>query len=242
MNVVSFKPIVVPDLRFHVYADLCRGRLGHVSANRELDPWDCGALYYGSKANPPLASAPACEEAHAHFVYQYQNGSVDEGTLTLPAGSGFRVGGKADTAHFLAVGFHFQQKNLSTDGTAVGPGLEVTLIRDPSMRPVFALDLNVFGFVERESIGSVTGSWTLHEDLEVHLLVIYTHWHAMATEALVQVKRTNGHSITLLRQNTHKYWGMTQLSDSYDHMMRAGDRLLLTCTYNNTMASVLKVR
>lgn len=227
----------------HIAGVLCPGLPGHVAANGSLEAWDCGSNYPGFPYNPPLPRGPECVDSHDNFDFVYSRGSVDKNRLIFPTGSGIRVGGDGEP-RFFVVTFHYVRLNESSDGTGAGAGLELKLVPDQNhnIEPVYSLSLSANGFVGRSSVGNITASWTLREDREVTLRVLDIHAHDLITDAVVQLQRVDSQIIDLVRQNLHTNWGRKILPDSQDYVMRIGDRIRLTCVYNNTLPTILKIR
>lgn len=171
---------------------------------------------------------------------------MDEGSLTLPPGTGVPVGPGTDF-HWIVVLFHFFRPQDLVNGSTLGARVEVRFSGASSTQNtdrVSSLLLTANGFVGANSVGSVSGSWTLDEQKELKLLRLYTHWHEhkhMAIDIQVWIERKDGNRDIILRQDPHTYWGISDVSNITSAVVTMSDRLVIQCTYNNTMSTVLRV-
>lgn len=208
--------------------------------------WDCGAEFFANP-NPPLKQAGGCLKKGRHsvgsFGIQYQGGPGDEGSVILPPGHGIPVGGS--TGHnTILVKFHFADRNKTIHGTTGVSGVDYTLVRRPAHQPkiVAGLHVSAYGFVGGNGIGRITGSWTHKQGMpDIRIIRLFTHWHDMATEVRVWIKRSDGVTDLLWRENPKNYSGVFNVSESAPSVLRPGDQLKITCTYNITLSHVVRI-
>lgn len=95
------------------------------------------------------------------------------------------------------------------------------------------MNMNVHGFVDPESVETLSRSWTPNLKQDIRLLSLYVHWHLMLTRAEVSIKRLNRQKDLILDLDAHKFWGTKSLPDSALVHMHAGDELVLDCVFDN---------
>lgn len=208
--------------------------------------WECGGVTYGNR-NPPLVPGLKCivagESSYGLLGYQYQSGPVDEGSMILPHGFGVPVGGKTHPKTLVAA-FHFPKRNLTRNSMTGVSETKVTIaMTDSPVRPVRDLDLQAHGFVGRQSVGTITGSWTMKQKNHpgVRIVLIYCHWHSFAIDIRVGIERKDGESVQILHQDPAKYSGYTDISDLSTAVMQSGDRLWIECVIKNPLDHNLRV-
>lgn len=211
------------------------------------EAWECGSDYVFAGRNPPLASGHECMHAddtvsYGHMQYQYQGGSVDEAALTLSPGFGVPVGGKSDPK-YMVFDVHYPSPRETMDGTTGSAHIDVTLVRKPITAPkiVSSLSLLVNGFLAADSIARLTGSWTLTEDKEIKLLLLYPHTHTLGIGIEMEIVRKDGEHVLLLSRDPRTQKGIVEVEDRASGVMRPGDRLAIHCTYNNTKPQTVRV-
>lgn len=205
----------------------------------ESRSWDCTDEESFGRKTPALSADRRCfldGKLHAGTNFQFEGGSVEEGTLTFPPGSGFPV----DAAKKKSVLFfvHYPKKR---DGLIQGSSLEVSLKRSQTVvKTAGTIELSAVGFIGPQSVGTISGSWRLQE-MPIQILRLYTHWHDLAIDVMVGVKKANGEEHMMLHQDPHAFKGITNISASEFAILNPGDRLTFNCTYNNTDAGALRV-
>lgn len=233
----------MPGIHYHMYMSLCQ-EPGHRGRDGGLEEWECGVLS-GGRVNPPLVRAPECLTPNpipiSPWVYQYQSGPEDEASMNFPPGTGLPVGGAGDP-QYLVVVYHFASKKQTLNGMTGVSGLDVTLSNTSyPMTPFHTFNMESWGYLGPQAVGTVTGSWTLKEETEIRLRLLYVHWHDLAIDVQIEIERRDNGSDLILHQDPRKYWGMTSVPDSESAVMRRGDRMIVTCTYNNTLDEVVRV-
>lgn len=235
----------IPGMHYHIVTHSC-DQPGNLALAGRPSEWECGIDFVYAKRNPPLVPGHECmlneTVAYGRFTWQYQGGEAEDGTLTLPHGTGIPVGGKAGPK-YIVVSYHFISLNESLPGNMSGvSGLDFKLSRhQPHIKKVGGLTLGAYGFLKASSVGTMTGTWTLTEEKPIQLLRIYTHWHGMAIGSEVSVKAKEGDVDVILKQDPRQYKGYTELADSDRYVMKPGDALTLTCTFNNTKDEIVRV-
>lgn len=186
-----------------------------------------------------LTSLPRADDCslidnNQYFDYQYQGGRVEQDSLMLPRGMGVPVGRGSPFRTIIMVS-HFDDASRLVNDSTVGSSVEVSLMRTSSnVSHVFSLKLVAYGLVGGQSVGSVTAKWLLEEDVHMHLLLLYTHWHALAIRVEVWIERRESREgEAILIQDPRSFKGITDVSNS-SLVMKKDDRLLIRCTYNNT--------
>lgn len=208
----------------------------------ESRSWDCSQdLLFGGRT-PGLSKGYECSsdgEMMTGNTFQYQGGSVEEGTLTLPEATGIPVTTTDGRRKTLVAVFHYPNKTM--DGMSGSSSLEVTLISGSTgIMTAGVLSLDLAGFIGPQSVGTISGSWKL-EQKPIKILRLYTHWHDLAIDVQVGIKKANGGQHILLYQDPHAFRGITNISDSESSLMSPGDRLTLQCTYNNTLSKAIRI-
>lgn len=205
--------------------------------------FDCGPDT-GGRPNPPLVRSPACllngGLSQGYSTYQYNGGSVQEGSLVLPHDAGIPIRGPGiHKAVVLAAHFPKRPANHMTGSS----GLDVRIVRNrPNIQSVRTLDLAAFGFVDRQTVGRVSGSWTMKRNTSVRILRLFTHCHDLGIGIEVGIKRQGEQEMdVILSQDPRSFSGITNMTDSPSAVMQQGDRLLLSCLFNNSMPSKLRV-
>lgn len=244
---VKIEPKPIVGKHYFLLTDVCE-RPGFQSPGGGVSSvWDCGQSFGFSHSNGGLPTGPYCLTSngspHGSFDYQNNVGPVNQSVLVFPSGTGYPVGGK--TGHdFVVLIFHFPSKNKTMDGTTGVSGTDITFARTlQPMTPVSSLIMNAQGFVGPKSVGSVNGVFDIRQkDVAIHPFALYTHWHDLATHVEVTLIHSDGEEEVLVRQDPHRYFGVTNITNWPSIVARTGDRITLTCTYNNTLTAVLRVQ
>lgn len=217
---------------------------GYQSRDKRNLVWDCGAEGFGDP-NPPLPRAPRCRmqgqaSDFGYLNYQYQGGDLAQGSLILPPGYGITIGGPA-APKSIVIWQHYTRQattNFSTGRTTVH--FRVQKSRS-SLQPVYGLAFDTFGMIIPSSVGKVRGSWCMQTDSVIRIISLYTHWHELAIQAEVAVVHGSSSNHILLRQDPATFRGVTYLNRTAHAFLRRGDRVTLTCTFNNTLQHVLRI-
>lgn len=180
--------------------------------------------------------------SYGELQYQHQGAAGEFSSLSLPSGTGARVGGKTGP-RYVVFGIHYPRRSWTADGTHSGNSfVDVTLVRNsPPRRLVSSFSILVNGFVAANSIGSVTGSFTLRNETEIQLLLLYPHAHLIGTEIRIAIERKNGSRSEVLVTDPQIDKGIYLISGRESAVMRKGDRFTIQCTYNNTRHKTLRV-
>lgn len=237
---VEIAPKAIAGKYYHIIITAC-DEPGYRDPSGKSSVWDCG-----NSANIPMAGLPrgrqcaSTDAPEGSFRYQFQGGNLDEGALRLPAGTGIPVGGRTGTKS-LVFEFHFPDLNRTLDHMSGETEVDVRLIHSrPGIKSASSFAMAGYGFVGAKSVGSVSAVWTLRRDFHLHPTAIYTHNHFQGIGVQVLIERTNGERELIHERDPRVFKGMTTL-DPEPEAMTLGDRLVLECTYNNTMATDLRV-
>lgn len=197
--------------------------------------------------NPPLTRGPICRNggvvANGPFEYNFlpSKGSSDENGLTLPSGTGVPVGGQTGVK-YIVLNVHFYSRRQEVDGYTGQPQVDLTLVRGvPSMKSVRSLQLETMGFLGPHAVGSITGSWTLKQDMpSIRILSLTGHSHELSTDFRVIVQRRNGTTDLVVRQDPRgdRQSDVSQVPAAH---LEPGDKLKVECIHNNTMSSTLRI-
>lgn len=231
-------------MHYHIVTHSC-DEPGHLALPDNPPVWECGIDFVYAARNPPLLPGHECmlkeTVAYGRFTWQYQGGSVEAGTMTLPTGTGIPVGGKSGPK-YIVVSFHYISLNETLNNTTGVSGLDFKLVRNKAdIKKVGGLTLGAYGFLQASSVGTLSGSWTLSQDIPIQIRRIYSHWHSMAIGARVSIFRPDGKRERLLEQDPRSYMGYTEVADSSEAVMRPGDTLTLTCTFDNKKPHTVRV-
>lgn len=234
--------------KYHIMASICAEpgfTAGQTEGSRRdatgrsSESWECGM--WESKRNPPLVHAPECRVDSLFpdnfLTMQYQGGGEEEGALVLPPGTGIPVSrGYGNSALVLTT--HFPHRTQSLDGWTGRSEVEVTLrqTRQP-LKSVASLVIAAYGFVGRQSVGQVSASALLTQDMEI--LSAYTHTHDLAVNVSLWVETSTGGVLPLVQQESPFFLGIKRISPS--PVVRSGDRLRLICTYDNRLDVTLRI-
>lgn len=233
---VSFDTKPMPGkTNIFIFVSLCQ-EPGFVAPDGQLVPYACGDPSF-HKPNPPLPLGSICSNpspvVENEQLYQYQG--PPESGLHFPPGTGIPVGGKEDPK-FLVIGFHIANRSLLTNGFSGVTEVDVSVQRHtPGMRSAFPMYAEGFGFVEAHAVNRVSASWNHTKDEEIRVITFYPHWHEMAIKVDARIERSDGQSDLILESDPRDSKGVMVLPDSPVVHMRHGDRLVLTCHFNNTM-------
>lgn len=242
---VAIRPKPQPGLHHHISLELC-AEPGFQSSDKQTDDvWDCGFDESVDRI-PILNRSSACSaRSNRYFDYQFQGGSSDEGSLIFPQGTGVLVGPGSDFPSIVGQ-FHFFVPEELVNGSTAGSAVEFTLrplTAGRELRPVSSLLLISDGFVGKESVGTVSASWTSDQENEMEILRLQPHWHDMndmAIDIQVWIKRRTGEKEVILRQDPHSFFGITDVSNS-SAVVQKGDQLSVECTFNNTDDTNLRI-
>lgn len=225
----------MPDVPYILFLSICAHPASHRETNDEF-AYKC-RLPELRDQGLDLPEAPACEDDRQVFNYEFKGGSGSE--FRLPEGTGLPVG--PGTALEQMVGF-VRFPVTGDNRTIAGPVLEVGLVApSDDTIPISALVLESYGFVDRMSVASVSGSWTLEQEMRMHLRLLHLHTHETAIDVVVWIETTSGGKEVVLRQNPRSFSGVVDVSDSSSAVLRHGDRLVVQCTFNNTKEHKLRV-
>lgn len=209
--------------------------------------WDCGSLTYHGSRIPGLEQGTECKPTSGTsgrtVYYQYQGGPVGDASIRLPPGTAVRVGPGSALTHLVGV-FHFPNQKSTLSGFSGTPAITVKLLRDRSshpLKPVYSMSLGASGVLAPQAVSTVTAAWTLGEQAVLHPLRLFPHWHSLAVDIRVLLKKANGGSQLLLQQDPHTYRGSNDVSVKDPVIISQGDQLSIVCTYNNTLAQIVDV-
>lgn len=210
------------------------------------DPFDCSRNYLPHLIDV-LPSADFChteddEPSYGTFMAQYQGGDLEKGTVRLPPGVGFAVGGETGISAIVTM-FHFMNRDDAVEHMTGVSGMDLRVVRDTSasFNRSSTLMLIAQGFVGGHSVGLVSGCWTLDQDVRVQPLLMYVHTHPGTVSFEALVVRRSGQGIVILHQDPHAYSGYTHISDPNAVTMEVGDKLMITCTIANKQDALLRV-
>lgn len=226
-----------------MYISLC-DEPWHRTKDGGLEPWECGVLVPG-QPNPPLTRGQECRHSYpipiGEFAYHYQAGPTDQSIASFPPGTGMPIGGPEDPK-FLVTSFHFFSRNETLDGMTGVSGLDVTLVNETTtpLTPWYYLNFETYGYLDPRSVGLISGSWSLRNNDAIRLHMLYVHWHVMAIDVRVEIERKDASRDLILHQDPLTFWGVTSLPEAV--VMSPGDRLIVSCSYNNTMDEVVRVK
>lgn len=216
------------------------------------DGWECGGGYGSSgQTYPPLPQGSDChadsDSERGSFIVsrQFDEGNNDEvSSLNLPKGTGIPIGGETGIKSLVAV-FHFRDRNRTSDGRSGVSQVDVRIVNQKDgMQGVGELVLEANGFVGENSVASVSGSWILDQELVMRPVLLYSHTHDLAIDLTVTIEGKDGQNARVLYQEDRRQnSGVTRYSQpDPSSLIRPGDRVTVTCTYNNTRSSVLRVQ
>lgn len=240
MSAAQVKPMPLIGRSYHMYIALC-DEPGHRAPDGILEAWECGVMNPASHENPPLVRADECMNSSPIPTYHFQGEAAN--VLTMDPGSGIPIGGPKDPK-FLVTSFHFFSREETLNGNIGVSGFDVTIRNESSSSsvvPWYSFDFQAFGYLAPHAVGSTTGSMTLrhHHSIQVH--VLYPHWHAMATDFMVWIKRSDKGEDLILHLDSES-WGLAKLPASEATIMHPGDKLVISCIFNNTMDEVVRVK
>lgn len=211
---------------------------------REKDAvWECGRGDFGTRT-PLLPNAPICEtQSEDYLEVQYQAGPPEEASFRLPDGFGIPVGDKDSSVRSVVTAFHFFHTEDLTNGSTAGSAVEITFrtaSAEHFVAPVFHFTLFSQGFLGPHSVDTISGSWTHEGNATMRLLMLYTHWHDLATDVVVWIEKRDGGKDVILHQDPRSFWGMNDVFNA-SRILESGDRLTIRCTYNNTESNIVHV-
>ena len=246
---VEYAAHAQPGLHLHMTIVLCKAPGLRAAA------WDCGGTYFGTRQDD-LPSALECDRVRDNttgslYTYSYTNDLLENVGLKFPPGIGIQVGGTSGYNSMVMVNHYPSLANL-TDGWTGRSSVTITLADRQQEDAAAAaaadgqvtmkagtLDLMTFGEVPPLSVASVSNSFLWHESIPITPFAYLTHSHAYAILDEVWRESPDGRRTPVLSQDpsTQLYYPIKK-----PVTITQGDRLVLSCTYNNTDNEILVVK
>lgn len=231
----------MPGNRYFITTSLC-DEAGY-RPSKPGDPiiWDCGSddtfpRFSGLKRTTPCAST---DYPHGTFTMQNQGRTQDD-DLHLPPGTGIPVGGMTGR-NAVVVAFHFPAVNLTMHGTTEETEVRFRLKRKtPNIKRAGVLIMGGIGFIGGNTVSTVSASWTLDTNISMHLSLVHTHVHALATDVQLMVQRKKERRELVYQADPQVHTIIDRLSPE-PPALRLGDSLIIQCIYNNTRSENVRV-
>lgn len=235
---VDITPFPDYEKEFH-YGFIACSEPGY-TATGEQEAWNCmqNTQWNRIRPVPGLVSAGWCApDSQSETLFQYQGGAGEETAMRSPPGTGFAVGG--DTGfQWLVLYSHFpygSSDNMTTDSSLQVTTKTVTSDsskQSVSMRGWHQILMEAKGVIGAHSTGWVQGYYTIDEDVTLHLVQLYIHFHRRFIRSQTYIIRALDGSQQLISQQDVDYKGMIDLTPNNLTMSR-GDKLMTRCWIDN---------
>lgn len=239
--IVEIAPIPVQGVYYHITVLAC-DEPGYRNPAGGKSAWDCGTsqTYERFTGLPRAEQCESSDSPHGSFKYQFQGGSADEGRVRLPDGTGIPTGANTGRKS-IVFAFHFPKLSQTIGNRTAVTEVSVTFVKDrPDMKVSTTILTGAFGFIGANSVSTVSGVWTLEQDIPIHPTVVYTHSHSLATKAELLIERSTGTVELIYERDYRIFKGMASILPGVQPL-RSGDKLVLKCTYNNTASTNVRV-
>lgn len=203
--------------------------------------WSCLSSVFGFKQFhvPGLPEGKICgnegeitgETGVPGGRYQYQRGPVEPSTVRLPPGIGYPMGGNTG---LRSLTFFTHYSYGTPDNMTADSAITIRLLRHKhNMTAAGIAIMEAVGVVGPHSVGWVEGDITIREDVELHLLTIYTHWHKRVIAVSCSIVTPDG-NITLFHDPAPRDFQGTADISPLNLTVRQGDKIRTRCTYDNS--------
>ena len=238
-HVVELVPIPSEGVYQHMTIVKCK-QPGVMKESGGTGVWECGARLDGNRQKG-MQQAAECEDVSTEeIVYYYQGGREELQGLKFPAGVGSLVGGSTDWDYLVLITHYPSLENL-TSGYTGESGVKMRLVTGQNMKLTGDISFGTYGLIDANRVGVTEGSFTLDEPVVVHPLFASAHTHDLAIAANLWLQTAEGTQVDILRQTANQPVRYFPALDPHA-VLRKGDKFAFSCTFNNTLPIVLRVR
>ena len=203
-------------------------------------PWHCGLTWAGALVDEsPLVNGPVCQEVSNYLIYLDTKFPVGVNHVSMPRGTGIPIGGSTGY-NSIVLTSHYPSRQHLTNGFTDESGVKLTLTKEDKKK-VGAVEVYVWGFIEANRTGEVVGSYTLDQDVKLHLISGYGHGHDLSLLATMwKVDGRNGRRTLLLQQEPRVEHFYKEIDSSV--VLVKGDQLLFRCVFENKSPEEVEIR